>query len=107
MRAERIALLSRSCLWLVLFFCSLTRCAADEVYQLGPDSQEQDGIPHGKIEQFSWTSKIFHGTTRDCWVYVPAQYDPNTPACVMVFQDGGGFQNPKGAARADRLRQPD
>jgi enterochelin esterase-like enzyme len=25
---------------------------------------------------------------RDYWVYVPAQYDPRTPACVMVFQDG-------------------
>ena len=22
------------------------------------------------------------------WVYVPAQYDGKTPACVMVFQDG-------------------
>jgi enterochelin esterase family protein len=37
---------------------------------------------------------------RDCWTYVPKQYDGKTPACVMVFQDGGGYQNPKGQYRA-------
>ena len=30
-------------------------------------------------------------------VYRPAQYDPDRPAAVMVFQDGQGFLNPKGA----------
>jgi enterochelin esterase family protein len=34
-------------------------------------------------------SKIFAGTTRDWWIYVPAQYDGSRKACVMVFQDGG------------------
>ena len=33
------------------------------------------------------------GTTRDWWVYVPAQYKDGEPACVMVFQDGGGSKN--------------
>ena len=32
--------------------------------------------------------------------YVPKQYDDKEPACVMVFQDGGGYQNPKGTYRA-------
>jgi enterochelin esterase family protein len=36
----------------------------------------------------SWSSKIFTGTTRDWWVYVPAQYNGANPAAVMVFQDG-------------------
>ena len=36
---------------------------------------------------------------RDYWVYVPAQYDPATPACVMVFQDGGGYAKADGAWR--------
>ena len=40
--------------------------------------------------QFS-DSKIFPGTTRDYWIYVPAQYDGSKPACLMVFQDGAGF----------------
>ena len=36
-----------------------------------------------------WTSKIFPGTTRDYWVYVPEQYDAGEARRVMVFQDGG------------------
>jgi enterochelin esterase family protein len=36
-----------------------------------------------------WHSKIFDGTVRDWWLYVPAQYDGSKPAAVMVFQDGG------------------
>jgi enterochelin esterase family protein len=42
---------------------------------------------------------IFPGTVRDYWVYVPAQYDGKTPACVMVFQDGKGYVDEKGSFR--------
>ena len=73
--------------------------AADELYKLRPDSQEQEGVPKGKVEKFEWTSKIFHGTRRDGWVYVPAEYDPQTPTCVMIFQDGGGYQDRNGQWR--------
>ncbi len=49
-------------------------------------------MPKGKLtQQEPWESKIFPGTTRDWWVYVPAQYKDDQPACVMVFQDGGGY----------------
>lgn len=62
-----------------------------EVYRTHPDSKEQPGVPKGTVKQMPrWESKVFPGTTRDWWVYVPAQYKPETPACVMVFQDGGG-----------------
>ena len=30
---------------------------------------------------------------------MPAQYDPKQPACVMVFQDGKGYVDPKGSFR--------
>ena len=74
--------------------------AADD-YAFGPDSMPQPGVPKGKIAQFKWnTSKVFEGTERDCWVYVPEQYDGKTPACVMVFQDGGSYVNEKGQFRA-------
>jgi enterochelin esterase-like enzyme len=72
--------------------------AADD-YQLGPESQRQEGVPQGVVSQHKWTSTIFSGTERDYWVYVPKQYDPNTPACVMVFQDGGNYANDKGQFR--------
>jgi enterochelin esterase-like enzyme len=62
-----------------------------EVYETHPDSRERPGVPKGVVKQMRpWESKIFSGTTRDWWVYVPAQYRPETPAAVMVFQDGAG-----------------
>ncbi len=62
-----------------------------EAYETHPDSREQPGVPKGTVKQMpSWESKIFSGTRRDWWVYVPAQYKPETPAAVMVFQDGAG-----------------
>jgi gluconolactonase len=65
--------------------------AMAQEYTLGPDSQRQSGTPQGKVNQYSWTSKIFPGTVRDYWVYVPAQYSAAKPACLMIFQDGGGM----------------
>src|SRR6266849_5640980 len=73
-------------------------CRADD-YVPGPDSQRQPGVPQGKVTKYEWTSKIYPGTERDYWVYVPAQYKPEKPACTMVFQDGGTFVNEAGAFR--------
>lgn len=72
--------------------------AGPEQYPLGPESQPQD-VPHGTITHCTWTSHIFPGTLRDYWVYVPAQYTPDKPACVMVFQDGAGYVDVKGRWR--------
>lgn len=66
-----------------------------EEYKHGPESMEQPGVPKGTVTKFTWKSQIFPGTERDCWIYVPAQYDEKTPACVMVFQDGQGYMDPK------------
>ena len=44
----------------------------------------------------AWKSKIFPDTTRDWFIYVPAQYKPDGTAALMVFQDGQGYINPKG-----------
>jgi enterochelin esterase family protein len=87
------------CAALLALFPLVPLPAADD-YQLGPHSREQPGVPRGKLTKHSWTSKVFPGTVRDYWVYVPAQYDPKEPACVMVFQDGWGYANPKGQFRA-------
>jgi enterochelin esterase-like enzyme len=64
-----------------------------EVYDTHPDSREQPAVPKGTTRQMpSWESRIFAGTKRDWWVYVPAQYKPETPAAVMVFQDGSSYR---------------
>jgi gluconolactonase len=96
-----------------LLFCALGLSAlafaggaarpAQEGYPLGPDSQRQPGVPQGKVEHYTWTSPaghgIYPGTTRDYWVYVPAQYTADKPACVMVFQDGASFIKEDGRSR--------
>lgn len=65
-----------------------------EVYTTPAEAKEQAGIAKGKLTQMpKWASKIFEGTTRDWWVYVPAQYKAASPACVMVFQDGQNAKN--------------
>ena len=86
----------------VLVLAGSTLPAADD-YKLGPDSQEQEGVPKGKGTKHTWKSTIFPDTVRDYWVYVPAQYDPKKPACVMVFQDGGSYLNPKGQFRVSTV----
>lgn len=65
-------------------------CAQDEEqYELGPDSQKQEGVPEGKIEgPFEFASKIYPGTLRQYWLYVPAQYVADKPACTLIVQDG-------------------
>ncbi len=95
---DRPTNLMRSRLLFLSATLSLPLLAADD-YALGPDSQVQPGVPHGTLTKASWTSKIFPGTVRDYWVYVPAQYAAAKPACVMVFQDGAGYASTNGSWR--------
>lgn len=93
-------------LWLVMMMAgagvSLARAQSTE-YRLGPDSQFNPSVPHGTVTRhvFTATAKsLFPGTRRDYWVYVPRQYSPDKPACLMVFQDGGGYVSTNGSWRA-------
>jgi enterochelin esterase-like enzyme len=82
----------------LLLGLAVTLPAADD-YKPGPDAQRQPGVPEGRVTKHTWSSRIFAGTTRDYWVYVPSQYDGSTPAAVMVFQDGAGCVKPDGTIR--------
>ena len=89
-----------ACLLFVTWCSAAVWVRAAEDYKLGPDSMEQSGVPKGTVTHGKWQSKsVFPGTVRDYWVYVPAQYDGKTPACVMVFQDGKAYVDPKGSFR--------
>ena len=83
---------------LVLFLTS-SALAGDEEYKLGPDSMRHEGVPQGSVTKDVWHSKVFPGTVRDYWVYVPAQYDGKKPACIMVFQDGQAYVKEDGDFR--------
>jgi enterochelin esterase-like enzyme len=79
----------------VAMFGALTAASAaplDDVYRLGPDSEQHPGVPQGKVTE--WTqlpSQAYPGTLHDYCVYVPAQYDASKPAALMIFQDGQAF----------------
>ena len=74
--------------------------AVDTRYEYGPDSVRKEGVPQGTITEHAWTdSKIFPGTLRRYWIYVPAQYDTAKPAALMVFQDGHAYIRERGEFR--------
>jgi sugar lactone lactonase YvrE/enterochelin esterase-like enzyme len=64
-------------------------------YVPGPDSLPHPDVPKGKVFEFDFNqSRIFPGTTRKIFVYVPAQYRGDKPACVYVGLDGFAFEAP-------------
>jgi gluconolactonase len=66
-----------------------------EIYPVDSASVAHLGIPRGELmKRIFDSSKIFPGTTRNCWIYVPAQYNPEHPACVYVNQDGVQWNAP-------------
>ena len=81
---------------LALLGCLAPLFAADG-FKATPDHSPQPGVPTGKLVQMpALQSKLYPGTTRDWWVYVPAGYKPDGSAALMVFQDGRGYHTPTG-----------
>src|SRR5476651_1548667 len=97
----------RNCLVLIcisLFAFSLFAAPTDDVYLLGPDSAPHEGVPSGKvIGPLTLASEVFTNTTRNYWIYVPAQYDPSNAACLMIFQDGHTYVNTNGEWRVPNV----
>lgn len=66
-----------------------------EKYSVDSASVEHAGVPKGEVLKFTFNqSKIFPGTTRDYWIYIPKQYKPDQPACVYINQDGIQWKAP-------------
>ncbi|WP_221029795.1 alpha/beta hydrolase [Actomonas aquatica] len=102
----------RSLLWVALaaLAAPLVSVAHDPAavmtgdFELTPDSLVQDGVPQGELKgPFEFRSGIITGTVRQYWVFVPAQYDPATPASVLVFQDGHRATHPEGSLRVQNV----
>ena len=75
-----------------------------DFHAYGPDSYLQPGVPKGKLsEKMVHTSKIYAGMKSDYWVYTPAQYDPATPAALMVWNDGYQLVERDGVTRAQNV----
>jgi enterochelin esterase-like enzyme len=70
-------------------------------YAHGPDSVAQPGVPRGTLHEHAWNdSRVFPGTKRRFFVYVPAQHDGSKPAALMVFQDAEWYLDLERQARA-------
>lgn len=71
-------------------------------YAIPPEALARaEGVPTGRVEPFAFNdSKVFPGTERQGWVYIPAQYDGSRPAGLMVFQDGHAYVSTNGRMRA-------
>lgn len=64
----------RRYLTVFLLLLASAASAADD-YKLGPLSQVTEEVPQGKVIAMpSHESKIYAGTKREWWIYVPAQY---------------------------------
>lgn len=94
----------------LLLFAALAAFAqetpdTDAHYRLGPDSLPQKGVPKGELRgPFTLLdSPAYPGTQHTYWVYVPAQYDPDTPTALTVFNDGQAFMNPEADIRAQNV----
>ena len=83
----------------IILVVAQTVFSQDSAYKLGPDSQQQSGVPHGVVTKYEWESKLYRNTFREYYVYVPAQYDSTKPAALMVFQDGQAYVDEAGDFR--------
>ena len=84
-------------LFFLLIFLRTAAFAQQKVekYPIDSASVEHPGVPKGEVIKFVFeNSKIFPGTRREYWVYIPAQYRPEQPACVYVNQDGLQWKAP-------------
>ena len=64
-------------------------------YPVDSASVEHAGVPKGEVLKFTFDqSKIFPGTSRNYWIYIPVQYKPDKPACVYINQDGVQWKAP-------------
>jgi enterochelin esterase family protein len=72
-----------------------------DVPAYGPYSYEKPGVPHGKLsDKMVFKSHVYEGMECNYWIYVPAQYKPETPAALFVWQDGQGLVQRDGGTRS-------
>jgi Putative esterase len=79
---------------------SLAQTRQPGEYPFTQDSLVQENTQKGKLTgPFEFHSKIFAGTVRQYWIYVPANYNKKRPPNLLVFQDGQRATNPNGSLR--------
>lgn len=86
------------CLFLANPGVAQERKAGD--YPFTQDSLIQAGVKRGELRgPFEFQSKVFQGTVRRYWIYIPQGYSKKQPPNLLVFQDGQRATNPEGSLR--------
>ena len=73
----------------------------DRQYHPCPEADPGPDVPRGTVREFlHWDrTRIYEGTVRDVWVYVPEQLESLTAPSLMVFLDGDLYLDPNGPVR--------
>src|SRR4029450_2197481 len=80
----------------MVFSCTVLLCATAAPQLSAQETASKGDCPKGEVTKYTLEqSKIFPGTVRDYWIYVPKQYDPAKPACLYVNQDGVQYKAPE------------
>ncbi|MEP6674745.1 MAG: alpha/beta hydrolase-fold protein [Ferruginibacter sp.] len=86
-------------LFIIIAVCYPDYCAAqDSLYHFAQESLRKEGVPKGSVTKFEWHSKIYNNF-RECYLYVPQQYDSSKAAALMIFQDGHAYVSDSGDQR--------
>ena len=88
-----------NCFLIVLLVGIRTISPAQDIsnkrYPYEPASKVSADISKGEVLKFSFKhSKLYPGTNRSYWVYIPKEYKPEKPACLYVCMDGLMFNAP-------------
>ncbi|QNF34481.1 SMP-30/gluconolactonase/LRE family protein [Adhaeribacter swui] len=68
---------------------------ANKSYPYEPAQHASAEVPPGEVLSFEFNqSKLYPGTSRTYWVYIPKAYTPEKPACLFVCLDGVLFNAP-------------
>ncbi len=101
---SRLLSLGSICLLVCVLDCRPAVAQPRIDYPLPPEAVRRDGVPQGQIVEGTFRdSKIYPGTERDYWVYVPQQLEQGKPAALMVFQDGRNYCNDNRGSRAHKV----
>ena len=74
---------------------SFAQDISNKRYPYEPASQASANISKGEVLKFSFkNSKLYPGTSRSYWIYIPKEYKSEKPACLFVCMDGLMFNAP-------------
>ena len=74
----------------------------DAGYHPCPEAYPGAAVPQGEVTRHAgWEgARVYPGTTRDLFVYTPAELDRTQAANIIVFNDGVGYLSRRGPVRA-------